>query len=91
MTRSQFKVGDRIRILSIPQIVLDTPRSSEANFEDELTIFNYLLERNEVHTVVEIDPDRGSPWIEFQTHDPDGITRYHKLMIDPQCVELVHQ
>jgi hypothetical protein len=91
MIHPQFKIGDKIRISSIPQSVFDMPPDLRDGIDGTLTVFKYLLERNEIHKVVEIDHYSKWPWIEFKIRDPDGKIRYHKLMIEPEYAELIDE
>lgn len=89
MMSIQFKIGDRIRVVSIPQSAHDLSPDMRDGVGGTLTAFRHLLNKNDVHTVIEVDPYSAWPWIKFEILDPDGEVSYHKLMIEPECVELV--
>lgn len=84
MSQPEFKVGDKIRVISIPQSALSMPPEMRDGEDGTLTAFRYLLESKATWTVVEVDAYRGWPWVEFWMGD-----HYHKLMIEPECIERV--
>lgn len=89
MATPVFKVGDQIRVISIPDSVLSMPPDMRDGPHGTLSAFQYVMAQPLPFTVVEIDTDFGWPWIEFEINDPKDGMHYHKLMIEPECVELI--
>jgi hypothetical protein len=89
MNNQVFRVGDMIRITSIPDSARIMPPDLSAGPHDTLAVFEKLLKEKLVHRVVEVDADCGWPWIEFEIPDANHGQAYHKLMIEPDCVKLV--
>jgi hypothetical protein len=89
--KSKFRIADRIRVIAIPQSVLDMPPKMRNGVGGTLTVFRWLLKTKRPHKVIELDPDNGWPWIKFQFREKDGRIHHHKLMIEPECVELVRE
>jgi len=89
LPKSKFKVGDRIKVIAIPQSVLDMARSDKYRPHSTLNACKYLLRTNRIRTVVEIDREFGWPWIRFRYRERNGKLHSHLLMIEPECVRIV--
>lgn len=78
-----------IRITSIPDSARTMPPDLSEGPHHTLAVFEKLLQEKLVHRVVEVDADFGWPWIEFEILDVTWGKVFHKLMIEPDCFELI--
>lgn len=85
----KVKVGDRVRIVRIPQSVLDMPARTRDGEEGTLTVFGKLMLSKRSYRVTEIHETLGWPWIEFRERTPEGKTLYHSVLLDAGCYEVV--
>jgi hypothetical protein len=72
LTKSKFRVGDRIKLTAIPQSVLDMQRSDKYRPHSTLNACKYLLRTNRARIVVEVDRDSGWLWIRFRYRERNG-------------------
>lgn len=81
--RSQLRVGDRIRLLSVPQCDLDQRRRAIEVGDDVSDSTASTIERimaaSQFVTIERIDKF-GATWFEVQLEEHDGI-HYHSLTI----------
>ncbi len=82
--RTKLKVGDRIRILRVPDADLAQRKRELAAGAEKAGWTADTIER-----IIELDPiveinlidEAGSPWFDVELPDPDGKIQYHSLMI----------
>jgi len=81
--RSKLRVGDRIRLLTVPECDLSQrQREFVANIERAgwtADTIERIIAADPVMTIDRID-EYGAPWFEVELEEPDG-THYHSLTI----------
>jgi hypothetical protein len=87
--RCKLRVGDRIRLLSVPAADL---AQREREIADGAEMAGWTA--NTIERIIELDPvvtiDRideyGSPWFDVELTDVDGTVQYHSLAImEEEC------
>lgn len=84
----KFRIGDRIRIIAIPESARALPRAMRDGPDGTLTVFKFLLASKRVYSVSDVDPKCGWPWIQFIIVGRNRVV-YHDLLIEPECVQRV--
>lgn len=82
--RTKLKVGDRVRLLRVPQSDLDQRERELREHAEDAGLTADTLERilslDPVVTIAEID-DRGLPWFHCELPGPDGEIHHHSIAI----------
>lgn len=80
--RKKLKIGDRIRLLRVPQLDLE---QRERELRDKVehagwtaNTIERIIAQDPVVTISEID-EFGSPWFEYWLKDDDGEIEHHSL------------
>ncbi|MBK8915166.1 MAG: hypothetical protein IPM64_11310 [Phycisphaerales bacterium] len=90
MTRvPSFRVGDLVRVIAVSPAVQAQFRWAKDDPASTLRVLSRLLELRVTCQVVEISIDTGWPWIACEELNHIGRLVYHKLVIEPDCIELV--
>lgn len=85
-----FQVGDEVRVISVSDAVRNMPAVVRDASDGTLTVLDRLRRNRTVCPIVEITSETGWPWIECSFYDQDRSTVvYHKLVVEPECLELV--
>lgn len=82
--RSLLRVGDRIRLLAVPEADL---RQRERELRERVNdagwtadTIEHILAQDPVVVIARVDED-GAPWFDYELRRPDGETEFHSLAI----------
>ncbi len=87
----RFRIGDRVRVISIADAVKNMPPKLRDGKWGTLTVLQRLLDERRICPVVEITPETGWPWISCEFRPKGARREYHELVVEPECLELVEK
>jgi hypothetical protein len=85
----QLVVGDRIRIVRVPDCVRDMPLRLRDGSDGTMRIYQILIDRRAVLQVYEIDP-QGIPWVKYCFRNKRQQLECHYLAVNDDSWERVN-